>query len=142
MSDDRAIIIIHDSTDNALAARWAKLAKKGSRIEFKGPKRTLPQNDRIHAMITDIATQCVIGDPPKRYTVKDWKIILLTAFADEKGVEMRSLPAIHRAGLIPCGRSTSDLSVAEASEFIDWLFATGAQMSVTWKNEQEKPSVC
>lgn len=29
-------------------------APNGSRVELRAPKRTLPQNDRLHAMITTI----------------------------------------------------------------------------------------
>ena len=51
----RSLITLHGNQDRLRAVRYVQSAPFGTRIEFKAEKRTLPQNDRMWAMLTDIA---------------------------------------------------------------------------------------
>ena len=53
----RAVVVITDKASRAKAVHWATIAPAGTRVEFKESKRTLPQNARMWAMLTDIAQQ-------------------------------------------------------------------------------------
>jgi hypothetical protein len=128
----RAQIVINGPADRERAAAWVKNAKPGIRVEFKEPQRTLPQNDRFWAMLTDVATQHRING--RRYSTDDFKVMFLTAYAEETGAEIRHLPALHRAGMIPAGRSSSDLGVKEMSEVIEWMFAWGSENGIVWSD--------
>lgn len=132
----RAQITLKDGRDKALAKLWIDKAKLGTRIEFKGPRRTIPQNDRMWAMLTDVARQHRIHG--HSYTADDWKVMFLVAFAEEERLEIRHLPAIHRRGLIPVGRSSSDLSAAQMTRFIEWIFAWGAENGTVWSDPKIK----
>lgn len=132
----RALITLATAADRARAHDWINKAPAGTRVEYKGPRRTLPQNDRLHAMLTDVATQHRVNG--RRYNVADFKMMFLTAYAEETGMEIRYLPAIHRAGMIPSGRSSSDLSVKEMSELIEFMMAWGAENGVIWTDPQTK----
>ena len=50
----RALLILSNPTVRARAINWIKNVPDGTRVEFKEPKRTLPQNDRMWAMLTEI----------------------------------------------------------------------------------------
>lgn len=132
----RAEIVINGRADRERAVIWISKAKPGIRIEFKEPKRSLPQNDRFWAMLTDVATQHRING--RRYSTNDFKVMFLTAYAEETGMEIRHLPALHRAGMIPSGRSSSDLSVKEMSELIEWILAWGTENGIAWSDPANK----
>lgn len=125
----RAQIVIRDGADRATARLWIERAKVGSRIDFKGPRRTIEQNDRMWAMLTDVARQKTLSD--RKWSTSQWKCIFLHAC----GRELSYLPPLDgKGGFIPWGQSSSDLSVAEMSELIEFMFAWGAENGVTWSD--------
>lgn len=127
----RALIVINSTIDRAKAVNWIGKAPWGTRVEFKAAKRTLPQNDRMWAMLTDIAEQKTHFG--RRYTPDKWKVIFLQAC----GREVQFIPSLDGATFIPWGRSSSDLSKGEMSDLIEFMFAWGAENDVTFK-EPEK----
>jgi hypothetical protein len=70
----------------------------------KAPKRSLPQNDRMWAMLTDLAAQ--VKWHGLRLTADDWKLIFLDALKRE----VRMVPNLDGNGFVSLGRSSSDLS--------------------------------
>lgn len=131
----RAILTLDSTAKREQAIDWVRKAKTGSRVEFKGPARSLDQNSRFWAMLTDCAVQGRIND--RRFNTEDWKTMFMTAYAEERGVDIRHLPALNRAGMIPCGRSSSDLSVAEMSELMEWIAAWGAENGIKFHDQEE-----
>ena len=123
----RALISIASEADRAKAARWVTQAPAGTRVEFKAPKRSLPQNDLMWAALTDVATQL------KWHGIKlspdDWKLIFLDALKRE----VRMVPNIDGNGFVNLGRSSSDLSKAEMTDLIDLIHAFGANHGVTFQ---------
>ena len=85
--------------------------------------RTLDQNSKIHAMIGEIAEQA--DHRGQKFSADDWKIILVHAF----GKELRLLPALD-GSLIGVSAKTSAFTVAEGSDFIEWLNAWAAEKGV------------
>ena len=128
----RALIVINNSADRAKATQWIAKAKPGTRIEFKASKRSLPQNDRMWAMLTDIATQ--VEHAGQRYTPDQWKVLFMHAC----GREVHFLPALDGAGFIPWGQSSSDLSKSEMTDLIEYMFAWGAEHGVTFHDKESE----
>ena len=124
----RALLILANDAIRERAIVWIKGAPAGTRVEFKEPKRTLPQNDRMWAMLTDIAKQKEHFG--QRYTPDDWKKIILHAL----GREARFVPALDGQGFIPLGQSSSDLSKAEMSDMIEFMMAWGAENKIVWSD--------
>ena len=127
----RALITIRWRADQLRAANWAAKAPIGTRIEFKSAKRSLPQNDRMWAMLTDVARQkehC-----GRRYTPDQWKILFMHAC----GREVQFIPSLDNTTFIPWGQSSSDLSKQEMSELIDFIATWGAQNGVTFQDDAE-----
>jgi hypothetical protein len=117
------------------AMAWIGKAPAGTRIEFKPPQRTIAQNDRMWAMLTDIVTQYDFGRP---YTTNEAKVVFLHAC----GKELETIPTLDRTGFITYGQSSSDLSVKEMTDLIEFMFAWGAENGIEWsdpkfKNQQE-----
>jgi hypothetical protein len=126
----RALISIASEQDRTRAARWATQAPAGTRIEFKAPKRSLPQNDRLWAMLTDVASQKEHAS--RKYTPDQWKILFMHAC----GREVQFLPSLDGATFIPWGQSSSDLSKAEMTELIEFIHAWGAEHGVIFHDTE------
>jgi hypothetical protein len=131
----RAILTLDSTAKREQAIDWIRKAKTGSRVEFKGPARSLDQNSRFWAMLTDCAVQGRING--QRYNTEAWKTMFMTAYAEERGLEIKHLPALNRAGMIPAGRSSSDLSVGEMSELMEWIAAWGAENGITFHDQHD-----
>lgn len=128
----RALVVIRNPADRERAASWAAQAPWGTRIEYKAVKRSLPQNDKMWAALTDIATQ--LPWHGQKLSPDDWKLIMLDALKRE----LRIVPNIDGNGFVNLGRSSSDLSKAEMSELIELILAFGAQHGVVFKDDAEK----
>lgn len=96
--------------------------------------RGIQSNAKFHAMIGDIHRQCFRG-----YSAKGVKAVLVNQFA----LEMAELgePLRHpgetawdwkHQQAVYVRPSTTDFTKAEAGKFIEWLYATGAELGVEW----------
>ena len=128
----RAVLILSTAEVRMRAMSWLQKAPQGTRIEFKAPKRTLPQNDRLWASLTDVSRQ--VMHHGIKLTPDDWKLMFLDALKRE----VRIAPNLDGTGFVNLGRSSSDLSVSECSELLEIIYAWGAQNGVTF-SEPETP---
>lgn len=122
----RVLISLATEQDRLRAAKWITQAPPGTRVEFKKPRRSIPQNDRMWAMLTDVAGQ--LPWHGLKLTPQDWKYIFLDALKRE----VRAVPNIDGTGFVNIGRSSSDLSRAEMTDLIELIAAFGANHSVTF----------
>ncbi|TBW33585.1 NinB family protein [Siculibacillus lacustris] len=130
----RATLVLTSDVIRARALAWVSKAPPETRIEFKAPKRTIPQNARLWAMLTDIASQLTWHGV--RLTADDWKLVFLDALK----AELRLVPNIHGTGFVNLGRSSSDLSKAEFGDLMEIIEAFGAEHGVVFHSsalEQE-----
>lgn len=121
----RALLILSNPAVRERAIAWIKNAPDFTRVEFKEPKRTVPQNDRMWAMLTEIATKALLGG--KRYSADEWKCI----FLDALGQEMKFLPKLEGNGFVPIGHRSSDLSVKEMSDLMELMTAWCANNGIS-----------
>lgn len=128
---DRALLILRSPEIRKRAHDWVERMPDGTRVEFKGEKRTLPQNNRMWTMLTDIASQATLDG--KRYSTERWKAIFLHAL----GQEIEMLPALDGQGFIPYGARSSDLSKREMSDLMELMSAWGAQNGVVFHDPAE-----
>jgi hypothetical protein len=125
----RALIVIASQADRTKAANWAIKAPFGTRIEFKAAKRTIPQNDRMWAMLSDVATQ--LRWHGVRLKPDDWKFL----FLDGLKRELRMVPNIDGTGFVNLGRSSSDLTKGEMSDLMELMAAFGAKHGVVFHDD-------
>lgn len=122
----RALIIIGAPDTRARAIDWCQRLPPGTRVEFKKPRRTLPQNDRFWAMLTDVATQ--LPWHGANLTPTEWKYVFLDALKRET----RTVPSIDGTGLVDIGRSSSDLGKEEMTDLLELVGMFGANHGVVF----------
>ncbi len=125
----RHVLTLYGAADRARAMRYINAAPFGTRIELKAAKRTLPQNDRMWAMLTDIARQKTHCG--RKYTPDEWKVLFMHAC----GREMQFVPALNGTGFMPLGYRSSDLAKAEMSDLIEFMLAWGAENGVEFHDQ-------
>lgn len=123
----RYTVVLNSKSDREKASAILAAAPAGSRVEIKAVKRSLPQNDRMWAMLTDIATQ--LAWHGQKLRPDDWKLIFLDALKRE----VRAVPNIEGNGMVALGRSSSDLSKQEMTDLIELMFAFGANHGIQFQ---------
>lgn len=125
----RYVFVLNGRADRERAAKYIAAAPAGSRVEVKAARRTLPQNSRMWAMLTDIAEQ--LPWHGRRLRADDWKLLFLDALKRE----VDPIPNLDGNGFIDIGGSSSDLSKQEMSDLMELISAFGALHNVTFHDE-------
>ncbi len=111
-------------------------------------ERTLEQNDKIHAMLNDIAEQML--HLTQTLDLDSWKRLCVAQFkADSianniprlaeywKTKQMRLMPSLDGKTLVALGDQTRDFPKYVAAGFIEWLNYYGAKNDVKFKARDE-----
>lgn len=125
----RALIIVKGNADRQRVLALAAKVPTGTRVEFKAAKRTLPQNDRMWAMLSDIARQ--VEWHGNRLRADEWKTIFMAALKRE----LRLVPGID-GGMVNLSNSTRDLSKGEMSDLMELIAAFGAERGVAFGDSE------
>ena len=130
----RATILILGNMSRGRAHNLVEKVPVGTRIEFKGERRTLPQNDKMWAMLTDIARQA--DHNGRKYKADIWKLLFMHGWRKE----LEFIPSLEQqpgeVGMVPIGYSSSGLSRAEMSELIEFITAWGTQNGIVFSDGQ------
>lgn len=124
----RAEIVIQGSADRARASRLLNVVPAGTRVAFKGARRSVDQNSKMWAMLTEVSHQVEWHGQPLR--PDDWKLLFLDALTRES----RVVPSLDGTGSVDLGRSSSDLSKQEMSDLIELIHAFGANHGVIFQD--------
>jgi hypothetical protein len=123
----RALLTLRTIADRDRACNWIRQAPIGSRVEFKAPRRSLPQNDRLWAMLTDVARQVNWYD--QKLSPEDWKDVFTASLR-----RAHVVPGLD-GGFVPLGMRTSDMSKAEMSDLFALIEAFGAEHGVIFGDD-------
>jgi hypothetical protein len=134
-----ATIVLVDDARRDIACRAVREAPEGYVVRIKPAGKTRDQEDKYHAQIRDIARQV----PPFMGHIShpnDWKRLLVDAFAKamrEAGTPLhhdgRVVPSLDFERVVQLGIQTSEFYKAEASNFVEFLYAWGADQNVQWR---------
>ncbi|MDE0590449.1 recombination protein NinB [Halocynthiibacter sp. C4] len=113
--------------DNQRAHHWVDNAPAGVVVKFYKPKRTIPQNDRMWAMLTDVASQATHNG--QKYSPDQWKCL----FMDACGHEVAFMQGLS-GDWFPAGFKSSKLNKEQMGELMDFIEAWAAQNGVTLKD--------
>ena len=91
-------------------------------VEVKKETRSLEQNARMWAMLTDVSKQ--VNWYGRKLAPENWKDVLTAALTKQEVV-----PGID-GGFVVLGKSTSQMTKAEMSELQELMQAFGAQQGV------------
>ncbi len=116
-------------------------APEGHVVRISEPRKSREQEERYHAMLGDIARQWTFMG--RQWELDDVKRLLVDAFAQamrEAGTPLhhdgRVVPSLDGQRIVQLGIQTSKFWKAEASNFIEFLFAWGAENGIQWSNEE------
>lgn len=126
------------------AAEAVRTAPDGFVVRIGPPANSRGQRERYHAMIGDIAKQWVFMG--RKWPAEDVKRILVDAFAAamrEAGTPLhhdgRVIPSIDGMRVVQLGIQTREFTKWEASQFIEYLSAFGAQERIVWSDASRQP---
>jgi hypothetical protein len=135
MSDRGVVILLTTDETRKRACRWIMQAPPKSIVTLDDPRRTIPQNKRMQAMLTDISRQVLYHG--QRLGKEDFKLL----FLDALGREMRLAPNLENNGFVNLGRQSSKLNVQEMTAMIELMFAWGAENGVTFNEPAELETI-
>lgn len=124
----RALLIIASAGDRAKAMSWIARAPWNTRVEFKGPKRSVPQNDLMWSRLTEISATVVWYG--QKLSTDDWKDVFTASLR-----KARVVPGLDSGSFVPLGMRTSDMSKEEMTALLDLMDAFAAEHGVTFHEE-------
>ena len=125
----RYYFILHTKGDRIRAVNAIAAAPDGARVEVKAERRSLDQNKKMWAGLTDVATQ--LPWHGRKLRPDDWKLIFLDALK----LESELVPNIEGTGFVSIGRSSSDLTKAEMADLLTLIEKFGAEHGVVFGDE-------
>lgn len=128
----RSLLILRNGAVRQRAIDFIRRAPDGTRVEFKAEKRSTAQNDRMWAMLSDIAKQAKHNG--RSYAADAWKCLFLHAL----GQEIQFIPTLDGKSFMPYGNRSSDLSKSEMSDMIELIASWGAENGVTFHDDQSQ----
>lgn len=127
----RAQLVLSSPDIRQKAAHWVSRLPDGTRVTFIGPLRSISQNSRMWALLTDIATQKLWHGV--KLSPDDWKLLFLDALKRE----IRAIPNLDNTGFVNVGRSSSDLSKEEMTDLMTLITMFGDKHNVLWSDPKE-----
>lgn len=121
----RALLVLANDMFRARAIDWIRKAPKDTRVTFAGPKRTLIQNDKMWALLTEVA--CQIEWYGQKLTPDDFKDMFTASLR-----KARIVPTIDGTGFVQLGLHTSDFDKEEMANMIELIYAFGAEHGVVF----------
>ena len=120
------LVILRDDVSRARAKRIIDAAPVGSTVQVDGPRRTIPQNKRFHAMLSDVS----MAKPGGRVmTPERWKAAIMQSFGHavqfENDLDGRPFPI---------GHSSSKLTKAQMGELMEFMTAHFTPLGVRWSD--------
>lgn len=127
----RAVLVLANDQVRERAVNWCRKVPVGTRLEFKAPRRSLSQNARLWAMLTDVAKQ--VPWHGLRLSPDDYKLLFLDALKRE----VRLVPNLDSNGFVSLGRSSSDLTKEEMGDLFSLIEAFGATHGVIFHDNPQ-----
>lgn len=127
----RALLILYSDAMRAKAIDWISRAPKETRVTFQGPRRSLDQNARLWASLTEVAEQ--VEWYGQKLSSEDWKDVFTASLR-----RARVVPGLDPGTYVPLGMRTSDMSKDELSNLLELIYAFGAQHGVIFHEPEEQ----
>lgn len=131
----KEFILINEKVKNRAISFISKIPIdkpfKKVRITNAESLRTIEQNAKMWAMLSDISKQVVWHD--MKLSKEDWKSMITAALKKYKIV-----PGIE-GGFVVIGESTSKMSIADMIDVIEFAYSFGTEQNVTWSEKVDIP---
>jgi len=120
----------------------AMLVEGDVSVTVKPQTKSRDVEKKYHAMIADIAKQVTFYGKTK-YSAEVWKALLVEQFAQDRADmgeplchQARKITSMDGHRVITVRPSTTQFSKKEASDFVEFLYAHGADTGVTWSDPE------
>ena len=117
----RQNFILSHRLARANALKAVQEAPEGYAVEVKPRSRSLEQNALLHTLIQLIAKKVVWAGSYRE--IDTWKRLLTAAWLRARGDPIQMLPSIDGYGVDIVFRKTSDLTVNEMTELLEYVQA-------------------
>jgi len=119
-----------------MAGLWPKVKEalasgKKLTLEIKDASKSRDQEEKYHAMIGEIAKQAQhLG---AKWDAESWKRLLVDQFCRDNDIKTSVvIPNLSGDGIVQLGMQTRKFTKEQASEFVEWLNAWGAEHGITY----------
>lgn len=129
----RAVFVLASPEERRNAAAWAMHAPDDTRAEFHPPGRTITQNARMWAMLTEVAAQ--VPWYSERLTPEGWKLL----FLDGLERPLHLVPNLRGDRLVNLGAASSELSRDEFDGLLADIGEFGAHRGVVFRQRGYAP---
>jgi len=126
-----------DNATALMARLWPKVKEalaSGEKLtlEIKEAAKTREQEEKYHAMIGEVAKQAQhLGS---KWSSESWKRLLVDQFCRENDIKTGVvIPNLTGDGIVQLGFQTRKFTKEQASEFVEWLHAWGAEHGVVYE---------
>lgn len=120
-------VLLNGQASRQRAAALVAKAPSGYICKISEPKRSLDQNAKLWAMLTDISTAKPQG---RMLTPDEWKAV----FMQTCGWEQQFLEGLDGRPF-PTGFRSSRMTVAQMADLITFIQAYGDQQGVRWSDQ-------
>lgn len=132
MSQVTSILTTKESRERF--CRWVMAAPTRTVASLKGVKRSIPQNSRLWALLTDVARQATWAG--KKRTTEEWKDLFSGAVKAASG-GLEAVPGLE-GGFMILGLRTSEMTVGEMADLQTYIEAWGAAHGVVFSDPGER----
>jgi len=104
-------------------------------MEIKAANKSREQEEKYHAMISEIATQA--QHMGSKWDAESWKRLLVDKFCKDIGLKTGVvMPNLSGDGIVQLGFQTRKFTKEQASEFVEWLYAWSAENGVLHETDE------
>lgn len=138
----RTFFLVHDQARAGVKRAIDDPAYVGWKVRITPPSKSRDQEEKYHAMVRDIKKSglfCFLGRSD--WSEEDVKRLLVDAFAAEMAAHGTPLsqsghvvPSLDMQRTVQLGIQTRKFLKAEASNFVEYLYAYGASLGVEWSD--------
>jgi hypothetical protein len=111
--------------------RLVDAAPPGAILNIRPATRTNEQNNKMHAMLSDVARAKPDG---REMTTDQWK----AAFMDAAGFKPTFIPSLDGESFLCLGYKSSRLTKTEFSDLIECIYEFGARKGIEWSEPQQQ----
>lgn len=127
---ERQVFYLYGPQIVANAIEAIRSAGRGVKVAISLPKRSDEQNDKMWAMLTDVARAKPEG---RNWTPETWKC----AFMHFLGHQVRFAEGLGGTGPFPVGFRSSRLTVGQMSDLITCIYEYGDSHGVEWREVKQ-----
>jgi hypothetical protein len=130
----RFLLTSEEQAKSLMVNLWPKVlsALKSDKhlvLEIKATDKTREQELKYHAMIDEIAKQA--SHMGAKWSSEDWKRLLVDQFCKENGIKTGVvIPNLSGDGIVQLGLQTRKFTKEQASDFVEFLYAWGAEHGI------------